>query len=248
MESKKFALLLDDIETSTTNVGKVEILSCYVAQRFRVDQITQLVKSITRASSRLKVLKLLSEEMESCDLQGALTLIEVVSMNTANKEIQFSCIEELVKYRKLNVSESENPSLFTLFVGTEFQDKVSYLLSKTRKPSTKHSVPAHNSSMPSLVPLTTTSVYSSPNTASLYPSSLMPTPPTHQPYNSVPSPVPYPHPPPIPPAYHNGGGIAMANPIGFIMQPSNNVYPSQLQQKSQTPSQTDMPPGVGFTV
>ena len=131
MECRKFTELLKDLESSRYNVGRIEILKCYVAQSFSAEQITNLIKPMTRSKAKLQGFQLLVEEMNVCRLEEAVSLLREISINAADKRHQVSCLEELVKNKKVSLKEGEHFSLFALFQGTTSEETAAKLLNIT---------------------------------------------------------------------------------------------------------------------
>ena len=221
MECKRFALLLEDVESSRYNVGRIEILKCYVCQKFTAEQITKLLKPMTRSNAKLKGFRILVEEMNDCRLEEVVALINEISVNTIDEGNRFSCLQELVKYKKLNLKEGEKVSLFALFEGTVSEEIAAKLLNITLQyqctkmplSSKTATITSPLSQPPSPLPSTN---YSSVRTTSF-----------------------------IPPNMTNCVCENAINPttIGFVL-PQETPHPSPLPHSAIAPG----PPQVGFNI
>ncbi|KAI6661000.1 hypothetical protein LOD99_13723 [Oopsacas minuta] len=125
MESKQFSQLLQDVKSSKYNVSKIDIMECYVAKKFNVSQILQLLEPVTISDAKLTGFNLLMKEMSVCKLDEAISLITAMGTDKGN---QFNCLEELIKYNKLNLKESDKHSLFAMFEGTRAGEEAYKLL------------------------------------------------------------------------------------------------------------------------
>ena len=229
MECWKFVQLLEDIESSRYNVGRIEILKCYVAHKFSAEQITKLIKPMTRSKAKLQGFQLLVEEMQVCKLEEAVSLIYEISANTVDKGNRFSCLEELIENKKMNLEEGEHFPLFDLFRGTASEETAAKLL-KFSLHNTSTKVPPSSTAAPIPSPL------SQPPT----PLGESPTPHTSIYYNSVRTSSF------IPPNMTNCVCENAVNPtkIGFDL-PQETSYPAPLIHGAITQGP---PPEVGFNI
>ena len=131
MEDRKFNLLLHDVKSGKYNVNKIQILECYIAQRFTVTQMLLLIQPLTTSDAKLKGFNLLVKEMLVCKTEEAICLVSSLRTEPKHIDNQLICLGELLKHKKVNLDESDKRSLLALFEGTTTEEEACKLLEIT---------------------------------------------------------------------------------------------------------------------
>ena len=147
MENKKFNLLLHDVKSGKFNVNKIQILECYIAQRFTITQILLLTQPLTTSDAKLKGINLLVKAMLVCKTEEAICLISSLGTDSKYVDNQLICLEELLKHKKVHLDESEKHPLFSLFQGTTAEEEACKLLKITPQSISTH-LPAQHQMPP----------------------------------------------------------------------------------------------------